>query len=529
MIINKKIIAFCWLFYLLPILLGAQISIPIGGQGGDEAVATMVYQDKIIIGGTFQQDLGNVWSRGGSDVFLQQYNLQGQLIWQYTLGSAYNEHLKALDIAPSGMVYSAGIFNDSLHFNAQDSVLYSSQQAIFIAKNNLQGQFQWATCLKGSNWAAIEDLISDNQDNIYITGSFIDTFLPNTPHQLTSHSEKTPFLVKMNALGQIVWSKTVALADEAEGIALSLTDQGELFWAGHFKGFFALQTDTIRAHWVYNDIFLAKMDSLGNYLLQQHYGGVYDNRCKDIAWHEGMLYIGGSFMGVLEIDQLRLVTAFRNYDAFIVQLNPDGTANWGQQSQTNADCFLEGFAFYQQQLVLGGVYQDSFVWQQENHAALEGQEAFWLILDHSGTLHQTQTWTGGGFDLIKGLATSPTGAMITVGGFQQDIHINGQTLQAQGFSEAFLHLSSPILSSSPTPNPAFELVKIQLQPNPAYDSTKILCSSASIQKWLLYNTQGQLVAQGNQAIIPCSKLAKGIYSVQVQTSKGIGIEKLIIP
>ncbi|BDS13452.1 T9SS type A sorting domain-containing protein [Aureispira anguillae] len=521
-------ILFYLLLFLIPSISTAQANIRIGGLGGDEAVATAIYQNKIIVGGTFQQMLNGQPSHGGSDIFLQAYNLQGQLSWQYNLGSSNNEQLKALCLSPSGAIYSTGMFSDSLFIGATDSILYNHQQAVFIVKQDIQGQFLWSRSLSGQSLVVVEDIVSDAQENIYITGAFQDTFVIDSNHQLIGGAKNSPFLIKLDPDGKVLWSQSPALSDEATGIALTIDDKGQLYWAGHFKGSFALLSDTIRAHWVYNDLFLSQVDSNGHFIWQRHYGGVYNNTCKQLEWYAGSLYLGGSFMGVLDIPPLRLVTAFRNFDAFVVQLNMDGIAKWGIQSQTEADCFFEAIAFYQDQIVVSGVYNDYFKWQQQQVPAINGAETFQVVLDSNGQGAQINTWTGNGFDLVKSTAIHSSGQVVAVGGFQQDIRLGKQTLQAQGFSDAFLYIQDSALATSVTKIAHFELVKLSFAPNPSQDSTTILCPNGRVKKWLLYNMQGQLVAQGNQATVPLQSISSGTYSIQVHTDKGMGIEKLIV-
>lgn len=506
----------------------AQIALPIGGLGGDEVVDVVTFDDKIILSGTFQQDLNAVWSRGGSDIFLQQYDLQGQLIWEYILGSSNNDQIKAIHCAPNGTIFSTGSFSDSLFLGLQDTVLYSNQAAIFVTKHNLLGQLSWAKTFRGQSLVLTEDILSDAQNNCYITGSFQDSFWIDAAHLLVGSSKNTPFVFKLDSMGNVLWARTPQTADEGTGTALALNDQNELYWAGQFKGYFALSNDSIRAHWVYSDLFLAKLDSNGLPLMQEHYGGVYNNTCSTLKWQDGYLYLGGSFMGVLDIDQVRLLTTFRNFDAFLVQLNPDGSSNWGVQSQTDSDCFLADIAFYENKIILCGDYLDSFLWEQETYFALEASETFQVTLDTSGQTLEVSSWRGNGFDLTKAIAVHASGQVISVGGFQEGMQIDSIAIQATGFSSGFL-LVAPVFSLiNATSNPVFSLVSIKIQPNPANDTAILSCENCQIYNWVLYNLNGQIVQSGSGYFIDFHNISSGTYSLQVITNQGIGIEKIVV-
>jgi hypothetical protein len=528
LIFNKEITLFSLLLTFWISQSRAQITLPIGGSGGDEVIDVVTFEDKIILGGTFQQDLNTTWSRGGSDVFLQQYDLQGQLIWEYVLGSSNNDELKAMHCSPNGTIFSTGIFSDSLFLGAQDTFLYSNRSAIFITKQNPSGQLIWAKAIEGQSLVLTEDIISDGQDNSYVTGTFQDSFWVDGTHLLVGNSQNTPFVFKLDSIGNVLWAKTPQTCEEGTGIALALSDQNELYWAGQFKGYFALTTDSIRAHWIYNDLFLVKLDSNGLPLLQQHYGGVYNNTCSSLKWQTGRLYLGGSFMGVLDVDQVRLITAFRHFDAFVVQLNPDGTSNWGIQSHTDSDCFLEDIAFYEDQVILSGYYLDSFLWEQAHYFALEASETFQVTLDSLGQTLGTKSWKGNGFDLTKANAVHLSGQLISVGGFQASMAIDSILIQASGFSSGFLVIEPILPLVNRIENPAFSLVDILVHPNPAKDSAVLSCNNCQIASWTLYNLSGQIVHTGSESIIYLNNISSGTYSLQVITDQGIGIEKIVV-
>ncbi len=528
MIFNKEITFFCILLTLGNYKTFAQAAFPIGGSGGDEVIDVATYHHHVILGGTFQQDLNNTWSRGGSDIFLQQYDLQGQLIWEYALGSSNNDHLKAIDCSPTGSIFSTGTFSDSLFLGRQDTFIYSNRPAVFITQHQISGQLNWVKTLQGQSLVITEDIISDVQDNSYVTGAFQDSFWVDSTHLLVGNAKNTPFVIKLDPTGNVLWAKTPETADEGSGIALALSPQNELYWAGQFKGFFACSTDSIRAHWIYNDLFLVQLDSNGTTLMQQHYGGAYNNTCTSLKWANQHLYLGGSFMGVLDIGSVRLVTAFRHFDAFVVQLNADGSPNWAVQSNTDSDCFLEDITLYQDKVLLCGHYLDSLHWQQKQHLAIEGSETFQIMMDTLGQTLSSSSWTGSGFDLIKAQAIHPSGQLISVGGFQASMSIDSLSIQASGFSSGFLVIAPLPALVNTVVSPTFQLVDITITPNPAKDSALLTCDNGDIRLWNLYNLNGQIILSGNTPHIPLSKVTAGTYSLQVVTSGGIGIEKIVV-
>lgn len=526
LIFNKYI---CCLFIVQLFILesfGQLIATKIGGNGGDEVLDVAVYQETIFVGGMFQQDLG-VPSRGGSDVFFQAYNLQGVVEWQYTLGGIDNDVLQTLTVAGDGSIYAMGTFRDSLWLGT-DTLLFSANQAVFITKLNAQGQLLWAKRWLGTGLVEVQDMICDSLGNFYCTGAFQDTFVvDNQP--LIGTDALNAFLLKVDENGTVVWTKKAAYnSEEAKGVALTMDEDGQLYWAGEFKGFFAIESDTVRAHWVYSDLFLAKLNAQGQVLWQRHYGGVYHNRCTVLKYKNGFLYLGGHFMGILNIDGQRLATAFRQWDGFIAQLDTSGGARWAVQSLTQALCYVEDVVVHNQGLIALGTYKDSLNWGNKNLTGVAEQDIYQVEMDLDGQVEFLTSWDGEGFDLVRAAAWHSNGWLISVGSFQENMSLAGDTiLNASGFADGFLSIQSIDTTITTHLTPIVELVEVTIIPNPAADSLEIRTNAALIERWYLYNMKGQAVLTGRGNWINIETLPKGIYSLQVSTNRGIGVNKVI--
>jgi len=502
------------------------LNLAIGETGGDEVTAIGTHQNMWITAGTFQQSLGSI-GYGGSDVFLQQYNAMGQVQWQYNWGSANDDVLKAMTCSSSGAIYTTGTFSDTLVL-ANDTLLYAPRQTIFITKHNQQGGLLWARKIESPTVALIEAIITDDDDNVYLTGAFLDR-LTLDGIDLVGNASKTAFVAKMDAEGNFLWGKTAVYSTEnSEGIAITINDNNQLYVAGHFQDYFAFEQDTFQAHPAFTDIFMVQLNSNGIVLREQAFGGVYTNTCTALKWHDNALYMAGSFEGVLEIGAVRLVTAFRDWDGFIAKFYPNGTTAWASQSLTEADCRVEDLVVSNQTIAVVGHYEDTLTWSNQQATAIHKNEAFLLYLNNQGEAEALNNWMGGGFDLAKSFALNQQGALAVVGTFQDTMFLADTLLVADGFSDGFLRIEPWLELPNKVPKLAYQLVDFKLIPNPVVDSAIIeLPMNIELEEWLLFNTNGQIVRQGQQQQISLSMLESGTYSLQIRTKQGIGIEKII--
>lgn len=74
-----------------------------------------------------------------------------------------------------------------------------------------------------------------------------------------------------------------------------------------------------------------------------------------------------------------------------------------------------------------------------------------------------------------------------------------------------------------------EKLKFSIYPNPAKDQFTIQLENPSeLKNVSIYNNLGQLVLTSKEAIIDSSKLASGLYTLEIETTNGKGTKKLII-
>ena len=417
-----------------------------------------------------------------------------------------------------------------------DTVLYAPRPTALLGCHDATGRLLWVYPLPASGVVQVKGLAAAANGRLYGTGSFQDSlWLPGQP-PLVTPARRAPLLLAFAPQGQLDWVQTAAHCLDAEGVALTVDDQGAAYWATLFNGHFAWQpnTDTLQAHWVYRDIFLQKINPQGQVLWAQHGTGAYDNACTALQAHAGQLYMAGQFKGALHGPGWRLQNPFQQHDAsYVVELDPTtGLGRWGRQSSAIAHNEVTGLAVQSGRLVLSGHFRDSINWAGHSQQAKAGTEAFRLLLDSTGNVQDLALGLGGGFDLGHGVAWDVGGGCWTVGAFQDSlVWADTTVLTSTGFSSAYLWRQAfpaqdrPIAVQQPRP---FTLVPFRLQPNPAYDSVQIVLEGQRLVRWQLYNLQGQLVAQGHQSTLEVSHLPAGTYSLQVQTDGGLGIEKLLV-
>ncbi len=539
-----KIKLFCQFFLFLVLALskvsaqGGGWPLVLGGSGGADISQVVFAGDKIVAGGSFLQTFphlgGQESSAGGSDIFLLWFDSLGQQQQSLFIGNANNDYLRALLADSLGQLYVLGEFRGNLQLGTFS--LQSNTQTHFVGKISPLGQWLWVEQLQAKGPNQVLDMVFDyGQQHLLLSGFFSDS-LSMQGHQLFDDALANAFVLKINAVsGQALWLQKPPRAVEAKAWTLAALPNGHIWVAMEYRDSFFMPQDSFFFNPVYSDIALGRIDPNGQWQEVKSWYGVFNNRPIKLrlAPNAQELWLAGDFVGILNLDPpLQLITALRYYDIFWVKMSLDAQALAAGQSNTIANSYLQTLVFGQNELLLGGYFQDSIsALSTEMLYTRGGFDFYWYRVNpQDATLENAVSLGGTGNDLLNS-ADFREGRLISGGNFQQNIYIEGQPLQAMGFSNGWLSLTS-ISRLLPTQNieqDPFRVLEMSLFPNPARHSVQIrLSETCQDIVWQLYDAKARRVAQGRGVEIGLHDLAPGVYSVTVQTEKGMAVGKLVI-
>jgi hypothetical protein len=247
------------------------------GYGGDifiaKYAATGQYLWATNLGGTFLYDAGvaldvdgngNVYFggyfRGSVDfndgpgtallnsnsgtAFLCKYSGAGAYQWAFNYGQGNSDNSpQYVKYDPAGYIYMTGFFSGTnIDFDpgAGTGLLSAvGGYEIYVAKYNLDGQYQWARSAGGSGNDVARALTLDNAGNVYVTGDFRSTtcdFDPLSAAGLVNNNGGADiFLMKYNSAGQYQFGYGMGGLNDDFGFGIA-TDSKSLFLAGSFSG-----------------------------------------------------------------------------------------------------------------------------------------------------------------------------------------------------------------------------------------------------------------------------------------------------
>jgi uncharacterized membrane protein YqhA len=166
--------------------------------------------------------------------------------------------------------------------------------------------FDWAKALGGADYDEGSSIALDASGNVYTTGYFNGTadFDPGAGvFNLTSSVSSNVFISKLDALGNFVWAKAIG-GSIANGIVLDAS--GNIYTTGNFQGI----ADFDPGVGLFNltsagqgDVFISKLDSSGNFVWAKAIGGTGFETGNSIALDaSGNVITTGYFDGTADFD-----------------------------------------------------------------------------------------------------------------------------------------------------------------------------------------------------------------------------------
>ncbi len=247
-------------------------------------------------GGYFQDINKGINYYDGEVIFLK-FDKAGKRLWATYFGGIGSESGYGITIDNTGNIYAVGnTGGEYAEFPLKDGGGYYrdthiiGDADIFVVKFNNDLSLAWSTFYGGSEGEYVINIESNNQNEIFIGGSYTRSEdLPTIDmggyykDSISSDNWDT-YLFKMNDIGELLWSTYLGGNGEEYGNGIRLKNNGYLLMEGSSK---STDLPTMDAGGYYKDtldgerdIFLAEFDNSGNQMWMTYYGGSMDESIR---------------------------------------------------------------------------------------------------------------------------------------------------------------------------------------------------------------------------------------------------------
>ncbi|MCH8555509.1 MAG: SBBP repeat-containing protein, partial [Schleiferiaceae bacterium] len=315
----------------------------IGGTGDDLGRAIVAdNMGNVFVAGQFRSTVDfdpgpntfNLSSSGAEDAFILKLNAIGDFEWARKLGSNSNDFCRGIALDASNNVHVIGSFRNTVTLAPNPttvSLTSSGSSDVFVLKFNTNGNLIWAESFGGTDNDFGQAIAIDGVGNILTTGNFRQTadFNPKAGNfPLTSAGAADVFVSKLSSTGDLIWAKRFGGPVNDFGYGIGVDAAGNVYTTGAFQSTANFQTgpgffNLTSGGW--NDVYVSKLDSNGDFSWAQQFGGTADNLGYGIdVSGSGNVYTTGRFGGVINFDaggsNTSLTTA-GSFDVFVSKIN----------------------------------------------------------------------------------------------------------------------------------------------------------------------------------------------------------------
>jgi len=378
---------------------------------------------------------------------------------------------------------------------------------MYLVQYDASGNVQWANGYGRYNNDYGNCIATDAIGNIYVTGSFTNTFVFFGSIILNNHTNGTSdmSLIKFNSGGQAIWATSAGGTDWEYGNKISLVGSDSLYVGGEFTSSTMTWNTSTLTNSGGNDIFIAKYDTAGNGMWITQAGGAGDDRLNGLsANHQG---------------------------AYICGYNDNDTALFGQISLTNAggkDVFTAKFS-----------ESECSTFFTVSPDVL--QPHLWNVLNLTiGAAPVTYNWNWGDGSATSNGAT-PSHVYSTPGNYNICLSISDATGCAATFCDSSTYLYRPdgsntlvtVNVTTPLPTNILNLKdesQVAIYPNPVSNKMIIECDQFPCTITII-DLAGNIVCEyrdlPTSGELDLSQLANGIYVFKINYDGGIIYRKII--
>lgn len=348
---------------------------------------------------------------------------------------------KSIEESPRGTIFIASQYCSETDFDLdpQNQVLLGpdDDRAIFLAKYDPTLNLKWVLNVSGGI-NSVSDIVSDKNDNVYITGNFSDSIDldPNIPGANHFAMQTNGFVAKYDSLGNYVSSFIYDVGSpwpvgSVHGAEIELIDDKWLVVSSILTGEIDVDPSTVGYYSVSGDrsLFVALYDT--NYQLQwaKSFDGTVISRNLQVD-EQGNILLAGEYRDSIMIDPSGTAApeiSLGGSDIFIASFDRFGQHQWsksyggpGKEILGSLEVDLSGeilisISFQDsisidngQQLVVSAGHSDSFISKQSK----TGQEKW--VRHFKGTSIGTS----------QSIAAQPDGSFLTVGLFAGEFDLD---------------------------------------------------------------------------------------------------------
>lgn len=360
-----------------------------------------------------------------SDIVLAKYDQYGNHVWSQRFGDSSNQYATQVTVDESDNIIIIGRAFGTIDFGG--TVLDGKgTEDIFVAKFDSAGNHVWSRIFGGLDGDRAERVIADHNGDVLVTGTFRNV-VDFGSGPFTTRGVRDGFLLKLSSsTGSHVFSLQIGgPGDDDYGYGVGVDAQNNIFITGRFENTMDLGNTTLSSMGG-TDIYVAKLDSFGNYQWAKGFGGLTGDAAYDLAMdpQNGEFAITGFVTEAVDFGGGPLMSAGAE-DIFLARFDNDGnhlfSAVYGdamnQFESTYGDNIWTALTMDASgNMYIGGPLSYGANFGGPTLMAAGKLDAYFVKLAPNGTYLAGNRYGGSGTEIALDIAVTPDGQHIALAG-----------------------------------------------------------------------------------------------------------------
>jgi hypothetical protein len=233
----------------------------------------------IVIGNSSSNDgdFGGL-NNGGTDVIILKINKDGDIIWKDIIGGSEDETVRDVTNSEDGgfVITGCSMSNDG-DFNGLRIGNQDEKRDIFVIKYNRQGKIEWKNILGGTNYDEGFSILTTKDNGFLISGV---SYSNDGDFKDLNKGDLDIVIIKIDSVGDVKWTKSIGGKDKDECSSVTSTLDGGFVITGNTS---SNDNDFRQMNKGGGDIYIVKLDSVGNIVWKKTFGGTNSDVCKSIT------------------------------------------------------------------------------------------------------------------------------------------------------------------------------------------------------------------------------------------------------
>jgi len=318
--------------------------------------------------------------------------------WQKSLGgTSYDEALSIYPTADGGYIVAGASWS-----NDGDATGNHGDADCYVIKLDTAGNIQWQKCLGGTSNDMAYSICPTADGGYIVAGRSFST----NGDVIGNHGGVDCWIVKLDAIGNIQWQKSLGGTSYDEALSIYPTADGGYVIAGYT---YSNNGDVVgRYDTLYNDYWIVKLNTKGDIQWQKCLGGTGNDMAYSIhpTTDDGYIVAGWSVSNNSD-------TAGNYGDCYVVKLDTAGNIQWQK--------FLGGtgndIAYSICPTTDGGYIVAGASWSNDSDATgNHGDADCWIVkLDAIGNIQWQKFLGGTGDDIAYSIHPTTDGGYVIAG------------------------------------------------------------------------------------------------------------------